>query len=254
MPSWVPKIKGNINLTDEAGTAMATSVANNVKGPWAQVFASTKAETNLIAIGGRFQNPEGDFLMDVGIGGVGSEQIIIEDVPCGFNNDFDNLFKVIMPIRIQKGERVVTRHQSTGADNVSFGLSLFEGSPWPAGQYAKMLGQDHDNSKLHRTNAGSGYVEIGSGGLAHDYKYLIPVLTGRGANFSVADHSTSIWAHGDAGNEVDFYQVRHKIENLQDRISGHCGFLVNTFPKGTRITAVFSDATINVGMGLWGIV
>ncbi len=254
MPTWTPKPPGTLNWVERGGTDAAASTATNAKGAWTQSIAETAAETDLITLGGRFQNPEASFLIDIGIGGAGSEEVIIENWPLGQNNDFDMITKAMLPIRIQKGERLSVRHQSDVISaNLGFGIGLHQGSPWPAGQYAVMEGADLSTSTLQRVDAGSSYVELSSG-LIYNYKYICPYYTGRGANFSVADHSSFLWAVGSEGDERDFYIIRSKIENLQDRISGHQGLLMNTFPSGTRITGVFSDGTFNVGMGMWGII
>jgi hypothetical protein len=105
------------------GTQVNTSGSNNTKGAWTQITAATTRSHfwGLIcvrAVSGT------QFLLDVGIGGAGSEQVIVPNLNIRDSSNGDPAMWSV-PLRIPSGTRVAMRAAAaTGSSNVSANLVL----------------------------------------------------------------------------------------------------------------------------------
>lgn len=112
-------------------TASATP---HTKGPWTTVVASTAANYQLISLQlaaiVALNTGNGSTLLDIGIGGAGSESVIVANLPvgyCALGTRFD------IPVAIPSGSRVAVRCQGAVASQTvpaiySFGI----GDPAPS--------------------------------------------------------------------------------------------------------------------------
>lgn len=103
------------DATASAGT-LVTAGGANTKGSWVQLVASTANDANAVMVNTRKGSAAADFLVDIGIGGSGSEAVIIPNLRADVGTG--NLFRSspsIWPVGIPRGTRVAARCQSTTA-------------------------------------------------------------------------------------------------------------------------------------------
>jgi hypothetical protein len=97
--------------TDVDRSATVTVTADStkdVKGAWTEIIASTTTTTNFLNLSLSGTVSSGfntGMLLDIGIGGSGSEAAVIENIPCGFMGSMIFQF----PIQIKAGSRVSAR-------------------------------------------------------------------------------------------------------------------------------------------------
>jgi hypothetical protein len=97
---------------------MTLPAAINTKGAWTEITAATSASIRWLVplvVGNSTDtawvaNHRG--LIDIGVGGSGSEAVIVPDVGFGaFNNEAILHFPVTVPVRIPAGTRLAARYQ-----------------------------------------------------------------------------------------------------------------------------------------------
>jgi hypothetical protein len=89
----------------------------NTKGSWYQLVASTLFPTSYLMICVRFANSDYNYLMDIGVGGAGSEVVIIPNIHFSrSSNTAWNTSFTIIPVNIPAGTRIATRAQSSTAN------------------------------------------------------------------------------------------------------------------------------------------
>lgn len=94
------------------GTTAPTSVtagASNAKGSYAQIISSTADDANGFYVWIATGTSSAQFLVDIAIGGAGSEQVIVSNIPVCARGNFYQV--VYCPIFIPKGTRVAARAQ-----------------------------------------------------------------------------------------------------------------------------------------------
>jgi hypothetical protein len=103
------------DFIDTGFVSFTCDVTAHTKGAWAELIASTTAESNLLWL--RFYNIATNgqatgTLIDIGVGASGSESVIIGDVAVGSAslNNPDQAFFV--PINVPAGSRIAVRGQS----------------------------------------------------------------------------------------------------------------------------------------------
>lgn len=117
-----------------AGTTVTSSATVYTKGAsYTQIFAATTYESYgfWISIGGTGASAtRTDTLIDIAIGGSGSEQIIVPNLLCGWRNVFSvNPMSLFLPIYIPKGARVSARTAcATASKAVQVQITLMGGS------------------------------------------------------------------------------------------------------------------------------
>jgi hypothetical protein len=111
------------NTADSGGVQVDPGATPNTKGAWSEVTpVTTMPILNLIAYFNLISNATAStarFLIDIGIGGSGSEQAIITDIPVGELVGSDGLNQPVfgpVPIYIPAGTRLSARAQCSIAD------------------------------------------------------------------------------------------------------------------------------------------
>jgi hypothetical protein len=107
----------------EASTTYTSVVsgAANTKGNWVQLIASTAKDICGLLIGSKYPSVACD--IDIGIGGAGSETVLVPDIliQASTGTPFDR--SLFVPIFIPVGTRIAVRAQSTNA-SVTFYLAF----------------------------------------------------------------------------------------------------------------------------------
>ena len=119
-------IRGSVTIT-ASGTA-------NAKGSYAQLVASTPFEAKGILINLEAGNID-DKLIDIAVGGAGSEMVIIADIFQGARvAQYQGNTCVYFPIRIPAGVRLSARCQCSNASRTTLvGVTLFKGDERQSG-------------------------------------------------------------------------------------------------------------------------
>ena len=110
------------------GTKVTASVTANTKGAWAELTASTGFDLQgfLVSFSAEPQTGQPNLLLDIGVGGGGSEEIIFEDLLLCPSSNYDSDFSkfVYAPVRIGAGIRVAARCQGTvGSEVINISLN-----------------------------------------------------------------------------------------------------------------------------------
>lgn len=112
-----------ISTATSTGTTIDPGVTVNTKGAWVQMVASTDndIEMLLLAVGYRLQAvgaPGPQWLVDIGVGGIGAEQVIISNLWLGVAGTWDDFLQQMLgpfPVHIPAGTRLVIRAQCNTA-------------------------------------------------------------------------------------------------------------------------------------------
>ena len=108
---------------DSGGTPVDPGASDNTKGAWAQLTASAASALYgaFFAFGNQANTTRTDcnWLVDIGIGGAGSEQVILADIPVACNSTADSLAPILSAlydISIPEGVRMAARASCTIVD------------------------------------------------------------------------------------------------------------------------------------------
>lgn len=92
---------------------LVTSGAANTKGNWYQLVASSAYNTDGLLVFIAKMNAS-DFLVDIGIGAAGSENVVVPNLVAG-NNLANNVTQYLIPISIPAGTRIAACCQAVAA-------------------------------------------------------------------------------------------------------------------------------------------
>jgi hypothetical protein len=130
LSAYLSKYAGSSDFVNAAASvsvsvAVTASGTPHTKGSWAQVVASTTTDVTAIeifALTNTFQTGTNtSTLLDIGVGGSGSEQVIVPNINVGY--EFLGVGMWEFPVFIPAGSRVALRSQSAVASKaVTFGV------------------------------------------------------------------------------------------------------------------------------------
>lgn len=147
----------NLDTSNSRGTALTTPGAANSKGAWLQLIASSQAASRILI--SAESSGLADCLVDIGVGGSGSEQVIIPDLLFSGRSELFNGFG--FDISIPAGTRISARYQ---VHNVSFTLytvvMLLNGHFLSGSPHNKVIAYGPDTSD-------SGGLAVDPGGTAN---------------------------------------------------------------------------------------
>lgn len=95
------------------------NVTANLKGSWVEIIASTAFGSSALCFGKTLSSGNVQFLVDIGIGGSGSEQVIVPNIMTA-NGDVGRIAPVfqVLPMPIPAGTRIACRIQANGSSKV----------------------------------------------------------------------------------------------------------------------------------------
>ena len=105
-----------VDAAATTGSIVTGSGTINTKGSWSELVASITRRASWIAVNLQ-QFADGDSLVDIGVGGAGSEKVIIPNIyvhRIAFTARDQALY--LFPITIAAGSRIAARGQSTSVD------------------------------------------------------------------------------------------------------------------------------------------
>lgn len=170
MPLMVPNRPGfldtvpSTSTTSSAGVTVTASATAHTKGAWSQLIANTGARSLGIQIAldnTATSNANTSMLLDIGIGGAGSETVLIPDLAAGYvlNENVSNNFQsYFFPLFIPAGSRISARCQAqVVSDTVVTRIHLFQrprAAGW-VGSRVTAYGVDSANSRGTIVSAGN---------------------------------------------------------------------------------------------------
>lgn len=98
-----------------SGTTVTSSVSLNTKGSWTQLIASTPFACSALMLIASYGTSS--HLLDIGVGGSGSEQILIPDIHYSGVNVVPQI--TVYPVRIPEGSRIAARLASAASSNTT---------------------------------------------------------------------------------------------------------------------------------------
>lgn len=236
------------DLALSRGTIVTSSATPDSKGAWVELEAETTEEINGIAVSipSLITATSGnDIIIDVGIGGAGNEEEIIQNinVTYGTLSSFSGRH-LCLPISIPKGSRIAVRSQaSVASQSCTIAMIGLVGSftSYAPLSFAESLGMDLANTQAHEYDPGAvantkgAWSEI-EASLAHDYAGFSLLLSGN-QNSSATDQTGLIdIGIGGAGNEeVILSNVPFKVSSNEFLGSAPCFYNI-TLPKGQRLS------------------
>lgn len=238
---------------------VTASAAADTKGSWIEIEASTRVDSNWLTIYAQPSSGLTNFLFDVGIGAVSSEQVVIPNVQVPAYGQFIyNVARIGFPFDIPKGTRVVMRVQADAspAKAIRAGLSfstldLING---PGFQRCTSYGADTGNTTG---------TAIDPGGVANTEGAYAPLIAStdhrirglwvslnRDGKTTHADgyHEVDV-AIGAAASEVNVVEgISLGTEALNDSISQPwSSFFPVNVPAGSRLSARDRSGITTVG-------
>lgn len=120
------------NIADSGGTSIDPGATANAKGSWVELVSSCDALSGIVmAVGGQANGSRSFtfWMIDIGIGGEGSEVIIVPDlfVMSVIYNALMPIYSPFIPLRIKSGTRIVARAQcySNSSPNRLIDVALY---------------------------------------------------------------------------------------------------------------------------------
>jgi len=113
--------------TTHGGTSVTGSATANTKGSYTQIASSTSFDATAIMVNIDAQFTDTNYLMDIAVGGAGSEVIVIPDLM--FAQQAGKSIAPIIPICIPAGSRIAARvADNFGSSPAYISITLFSGA------------------------------------------------------------------------------------------------------------------------------
>ncbi len=252
MSGWSDTTGGGEVETGGAVTAASdgtsvTSGTADVKGAWAEMIASTARHTDWLQLQFRVNvSTNSDYLIDIGVGGAGVEEVIIPNIYRGSAKSWGTV-SIIIPVQIPAGTRVAVRCQSSGASKLLNITIQVGSSPFYAG--AKGL---HQGSAPGANTTTSGGVAVDAGATINTkgaYTVVVAsssdpiqwlyVLLGLNLNGTtqLADWLFDIAVGAESSEEVIIPNLHVHVDATESVFPPALGPFPVSIPAGTRIAA-----------------
>ncbi len=239
--------------TSTGGTAVSGGTgASNTKGAWVQLTASTPNDATwmMVRIGsdGTVGANINNLLLDIGIGGAGSEIVIAPNLSFNAWSGSSQGETYIFPVAIPAGTRIAARAQSdaTSSNGCYAAIMCFDSgytTPIGAGGLDD-VGTNTGNSQLTTVACGTSgakgsYVQL-IASTSRDYAGFLPAFSSHG---SFANILVDI-AVGGAGSEQIIIPDYYLNETNASTFPGIVSFpFFIQIPAGTRISARAAAST-----------
>ncbi len=121
--------EGGADATDSGGVTITSSASTHTKGAYGQLIASTGFNAYGIYVM-HSRVDAGEYLIDVAVGGAGSEQVKLPNLMSNGTKTFMGS-AFFFPVHIAAGSRVSARAQSNGSSKTVDVTVLLVGTPFP---------------------------------------------------------------------------------------------------------------------------
>jgi len=261
----------NIKRQMERGyhVAMAPTVANTKTG-WYELHSSLPEDASYFIWGNSYRQYY-RYLVDIGIGAIGSEEVIAENIMCGqhensYGYHVPEYFHI--PIPVKAGTRISSRCQvSSVSASANMGSNLMWGVAGGFDDASKYVGISKCITLGAVTGSTNG-TSVDPGGVANTYGSWVQFTSGldynlRGLSFRVGPYDTDIgvsanWLMqigiGGSGVEepiVDYFYVRQAASSKRHAENNIIPMFPFQIPASTRIAVrarcSMTDSTDRIG-------
>jgi len=256
MSDW-PVVGASRYVEDDAPstsylTTITASGSANVKGAWTTVIAALPFDIAALLLKVEYASG-GDHLFDIGIGGAGSEVVIVPNVFCGATGGFGagnffNMGLISIPFPLPKNTRIAIRLQSNpGSLTIRVRMQFVAANfpHFPGLSKAAAIGVTDSGATAGTLitsvagNAKTAWVELSPGGISFTTKHVL--WTGFANTGTAADWNLDLGI-GPVGGELAvlpnvFYRWRTVGYT-------ECWSIPLVLPKGTRVVARL-NASVN---------
>ncbi len=271
MPGGFPLGLEICNVSVIATTTVSANASANTVGSWVQLTASSAIDCVFIYVrAGGFSNIGPNGAVDIGVGGAGSEVVVLQQLITAFHDTNGVTNSVyLLPTAIPKGSRISARSQVNHAsDGLFIDVVLYDGAFTEVEGYAGVdsigfvaattLGTSVDPGAVASTKGAYSQLVAST---ARDYAglYVAFDCLGQTAGTLTNTDAGQVWiAVGAAGSENDiisglnflkFYYATSAL-GIQPPVLGP--FMV-PIPSGTRIAAAAEIGTSTVTERLVGV-
>jgi hypothetical protein len=232
------------------GTPVTASATANTKGSWVELVASTSHESHGLSVSvSSTADVTGieEWLIDIGIGGAGSEQVIINNIyfTATSNFDLDKFEKFYFPIEVSSGTRISVRCQQGSINQNPVEISVQ--TAMPAFTNPSLY---NEIVSIGADLATSGGVTTDPGGTsntkgawtemtASSSEFLKGVMFIVGVDANAAQRSQSILVDlgiGGSGSEVVILSNLTGAVSTDEFVALNNSFYSVSIPSGTRIS------------------
>lgn len=258
-------LSGNPSGATTTDVAVVGAGTAHTKGSWTTIIASTASDVSLVALRTLVTNTsatDSSALLDIAIGGSGSEVVIVENLAVGYNSNAARM--VYLPLNIPAGTRIAARVQGAQTSkSISIGMQTFGGETLIGGQSRPggidTYGANTATSRGVTLTAGGAnsmgsWFEITSS-TPRAVRNLIVLLQGAGVTaMNSRNHLVDIGIGGSGSETVivpNVYVVTNSAEAIDVIAPIQVPNLNLDIPAGTRIAArhqctTASDAQLDV--------
>lgn len=250
MPDWSMIVGGRwetigADTANSRGTSINVAGSANTKGAWTQLIASTAFQAAGIIIRLGKNTALADILVDIGVGGSGSERVIVENLLITGRDDVAAAYQ--LPVVIPAGSRLTARCQASSVISLEVYVSaMLPGAPFLPGA---PLGRV---TTYGAATADSGGVGIDPGGTAHtkgSYAQITAsttnrlrlLLVGLGIqtnNVMINGNALLDIAVGGAGSEqIILPNIGFAYSQNEQMVPATLGPFPVNIPAGTRLAA-----------------
>jgi len=251
MPDW-PLVRSGGGPVENAGAQTGSSRGVTVtsgtgaKGAWAQLIAATTRETDWLEVDLGSPATATDYVVDIGIGGAGAEQVLLPNLIVGSGTGAGaRSARTWWPVKIPAGTRIAARCQASVASAACRAMALL-GSSGFVGEPGLARVVDYGTSIPQGTTVDPG----GTANTKGSWVQLVASTTNRigtlllgASNLGQTARTTCEWlvdiGIGGAGSEtVLLSNVHYECVSTEDTIhpQGRGPYYVE-IPAGTRLAA-----------------
>jgi len=232
-------------ITSSATTTVTADNTAHVKGPWAQLIASTGANTSFVvvrAIAVATTGANTATLLDIATGASGSETAIVSNIAIGGAAAAASVAGIVFgfPFKIASGTRISARIQSvvTGGKTASIAVTVID-----AGDYATaptsvdVIGGDTATSQAISFSGSSGTWVQAAASTSRAYRAVATVLSlhnSDSANINAGLYEIGV---GASGSEVAFGGTRFYFDTSERSalIEPYTYLFGRNIPAGSRL-------------------
>lgn len=241
---------------------VTSNASANTKGSWTVQSSSTPYAAQALLVSAAPATSNLNYLLDIGVGGAGSEQIIFADFLISGQSRTSHWLWV--PVSVPASSRLAVRCAAgTGSNDLRVACHLIAAGPWSRPHIGKVVafGANSGTSGGTQINPGGSantygsYVQL-TGSTSHDV-CAIAVSTGGGTNTSPANTSFQICVSvGASSSEVEIINGhRFPSSGTADYYGPHnTNWVPCQIPAGSRVAVKAKSGTTDATDRLFDIV
>lgn len=227
-----------VNSSGASGGTTVSSTTEHTYGSWAQLKAASGIEATHLIVGIADPNGGSDIVVDIGIGGAGSEVVVAEALAVRGEGSLRNSgVDYSIPLRIPAGSRVSARMKGSAASrNCQVSVRAIAGpSPYSSFEKMEFVGSAAFATTGYTNNAKGAWSQMVAS-IPNDLKALHLLWANVDTSSGQSSAALMDFGFGVAGSEIVLVQDLHAT--AQGSTAGviyHNAFVPIGLPAGTRL-------------------